>query len=41
MTDSELKQLLDESEAFWRQVAIDNHHAPIVRLRRLPLAACR
>ena len=41
MTDSELKQILDESEAFWRQVAIDNHHAPIVRpLRHRPPSLC-
>lgn len=34
MTDSELKQVLDESEVFWRQVAIDNHRIPADRLKR-------
>lgn len=34
MTDTELKRLLDESESFWRQVAIDNHRVPVNRPKR-------
>ena len=34
MTDTELQKILDESEAFWRQVAIYNHRVPVDRPKR-------